>query len=224
MIKRLFAEFVGTFFIVFGPVALASSGKLPGGDGSLMAAAIVSGVAVLAMIYALGEISGAHFNPAVTLGFAVARRFPLRFVLPYWVAQFSGAIAAAAVSLYLFKSSAGAHMPMSPEDVLRNISVEIAATFMLMFVIMGVATDRRTNPSVPGIAIGLAVFVGVLWAGPLTGGSMNPARSLGPNLFHPDALPTTWLYLIAPPIGAVLAARAYEGLRLHPEHAKNLPS
>src|SRR5918997_1293190 len=98
MPRRYLAEFIGTFGIVFAPVALSATGKLSGGDGGLLAAALVSGLAVLAMIYALGHISAAHFNPAVTLGFAVAGRFPWRYVVPYWIAEFAGAGTAAALS------------------------------------------------------------------------------------------------------------------------------
>src|ERR1700753_3161295 len=107
MLRRYLAEFIGTFGIVFAPVALSGSGRLPGGDGGLLAAAWVSGLAVLAMIYALGHISAAHFNPAVTLGFAVARRFPWKYVLPYWIAEFLGGIVAAALAALLFGGGHG---------------------------------------------------------------------------------------------------------------------
>src|SRR4051794_8715786 len=100
--RRYAAEFLGTFVIVFMPVALSATGKLQGGEPGLLAAAVISGFAVLAMVYTLGPISAAHFNPAVTLGFAVARRFPWRFTLPYWVAQFAGGIAAAGLATVLF--------------------------------------------------------------------------------------------------------------------------
>src|SRR5579862_6553450 len=102
MMRRYLAELVGTFGIVFAPVALSATGTLSGGDSSLIGAAWVSGLAVLIMIYALGHISAAHFNPAVTLGFAVAGRFPWHYVLPYWIAQISGAILAAGLAAILF--------------------------------------------------------------------------------------------------------------------------
>src|SRR5947207_10942602 len=113
MMRRYIAEFVGTFGIVFAPVALSATGRFQGGDSSLLAAAWVSGLAVLAMIYALGHISAAHFNPAVTLGFAVARRFPWRYVVPYWIAQFLGGIVAAAVVALCFGGGHGVHIPAS---------------------------------------------------------------------------------------------------------------
>jgi MIP family channel proteins len=225
MLRRYAAEFIGTFFVVFAPVALAATGKLPGGEGGLLAAALVSGLVVLAMIYALGPISAAHFNPAVTLGFAVARRFPWRFVPAYWLSQFAGAILAALVSYVVFGHSSGAHVPSDPGALGRNLGTEITIGFLLMLVIISVATDRRVSASVPGIAIGLTVVVGVLIGGPVTGGSMNPARSLGPALFTGGAaLSNYWLYVVGPCVGAVLAALAFEAIRLEPEHAKGAPN
>src|SRR5207244_13326421 len=111
MLRRCLAEFVGTFGIVFAPVALSATGHFSGGDSGLMAAAWVSGLAVLAMIYALGHISAAHFNPAVSLGFAVAGRFPWRYVLPYWVSQIVGSVVAAGAVALLFGAGHGAHIP-----------------------------------------------------------------------------------------------------------------
>ena len=149
-----------------------------------MAAAWVSGLAVLAMIYALGHISAAHFNPAVTLGFAVAGRFPWRYVLPYWAAR----TAAAALRRRGWPRCCsapghGTHVP-APGPLSRAVGVEAVLTFFLMLVIISVATDKRVERArFPGLAIGLTVVFDVLIGGPVTGGSMNPARSLGPALF-----------------------------------------
>jgi len=218
MAKRYAAEVVGTFGIVLAPVVASANGA------DLGVAATVSGLAVLAMIYALGPISAAHFNPAVTLGFASAGRFPWRFVVPYWLSQFVGATLAAAAGALLFGPGHGAHMPASP-DILRNVGTEILITSSLMLVIIAVATDRRVSSTAPAIAIGLAVVMGVLLGGPVTGGSMNPARSFGPALFAGGpAISNLWLYLLAPPIGAVIAARFYEAIRLEPQHAKGAPN
>jgi len=175
MSRRCAAEFVGTFGIVFAPVALAATGRFSGGDGGLMAAAWVSGLAVLAMIYALGHISAAHFNPAVTLGFAVAGRFPWRCVPAYWAAEFGGATTAAGLSALFFGGGHGAHVP-APGPPACAVFMEAVLTFFLMLVIISVATDRRVNGAVPGLAIGLTVVFAVLVGGPVTGGSMNPAR------------------------------------------------
>lgn len=223
MRKRYAAEFVGTFVIVFAPVALSAAARL-GGDGSLLAAALVSGLAVLAMIYAFGPVSAAHFNPAVTLGFGIARRFPWRFAGWYWLSQFTGAIAAAGSAYLLFGAPSGAHVPANLGSIGRNIGVEAMITFILMLVIIAVATDRRVSSTAPPIAIGFTVVLGVLIGGPVTGGSMNPARSLGPALFTPGALPAYWLYVVGPCLGAALAALMYEAIRLEPEHAKGAPN
>jgi MIP family channel proteins len=224
MVHRYAAELVGTFGIVIAPVALAGSGHLHGGDGTLAAAAWVSGLAVLAMVYALGHISAAHFNPAVTLGFAVAGRFPWRFVLPYWLAQLAGGIMAAAFAALLFGPGFGAHVPGigSPG---RAVGTEAMLTFLLMLVIISVATDRRVNGAVPGLAIGLTVVFAVWIGGPATGGSMNPARSLGPALFAGGAaLSRYWIYVVGPGLGAAAAARLYEAIRGGEEHGQGAPN
>ena len=223
MRQRYIAEFIGTFGIVFAPVALSATGTLPSSDSGLMAAAWVSGLSVLAMIYALGHISAAHFNPAVTLGFAIARRFPWRYVLPYWVAEFLGGITAAAVVALLFGRGYGAHTPASGL-VAAAVGIEAVLTFFLMLVIISVATDKRVAGAVPGLAIGLTVVFDVLIGGPVSGGSMNPARSLGPALFAGGAaLANYWIYVIGPILGAVVAARLYEAVRGSEKHAQGAP-
>jgi MIP family channel proteins len=224
MHRRYTAEFVGTFGIVFAPVALSGSGAFPGADSGLMAAAWVSGLAVLAMIYALGHISAAHFNPAVTLGFAATRRFPWRFVAPYWIAQFLGGIAAAALASLFFGGGHGVHIPAAG-PILRAVGVEAVLTFFLMLVIIAVATDKRANGAVPGLAIGLTVVFDVLIGGSITGGSMNPARSLGPALFgNSAALSVYWVYIIGPGIGAITASILYEAIRGGEHHATGAPN
>jgi len=223
MRRRYLAEFVGTFGIVVCPVALSATGRFAGGDGGLIAAAWVSGIAVLAMIYALGPVSAAHFNPAVTLGFLVAGRFPRRYVLTYVLAQILGSVTAAAFVAFLFCPGFGAHVP-APGSALRAVCLEALLTFLLMLVIISVATDRRVSGTVPGLAIGLTVVLDVLIGGPVTGGSMNPARSFGPALFAGGAaLSHYWVYVVGPVVGAVIAARLFESLRLHPGEAKNAP-
>ena len=223
MLRRYLAEFFGTFGIVFAPVALSATGRFHGGETGLMASAWVSGLSVLAMIYALGPISAAHFNPAVTLGFAAARRFPWRFVLPYWASQIAGAICAAGLVALLFGAGHGTHVPAVSWP--RAVTLEATLTFLLMLVIIAVATDRRVGSTVPGLAIGLTVLFDVLIGGPVTGGSMNPARSFGPALFAGGAALThCWIYLFGPMLGAVIAARLYEILRGSEQHAQGAPN
>lgn len=222
MIKRCLAEFIGTFGIVFAPVALSGTGRLAGSDNGLMAASWVSGLAVTAMIYALGHISGAHFNPAVTLGFASVKRFPWKEVAPYCLSQLAGGIFAAWVCAQLLGAGRGVHLPAV--DIGRAICTEAVLTFLLMLVIMGVASDKRANGAVPGIAIGLIVVVDVLIGGPVTGGSMNPARSLGPALFSKsEALANWWIYLVGPILGAITAAVLYEAMRNGERFGKSVP-
>lgn len=222
MRHRFAAEFIGTFGVVFAPVALSASKHFAGGDGSLASAAWVSGLAVTAMIAALGPVSAAHFNPAVTLGFAIAGRFPWRHVPAYISAQVLGACLASLVALLCFGvGGAGAHIPAVGVSVFRIIGIEAVLTFFLMLVIIAVATDKRTNPAVPPLAIGLIVVVDVLIGGAVTGGSMNPARSLGPALFAGGvALASWWQYLIGPILGAGIAAYLYEGF-LRPVSARD---
>ena len=224
MLRRYTAEFVGTFGIVFAPVALSGADHFSGADSGLMAAAWVSGLAVLAMIYALGHISAAHFNPAVTLGFAVAGRFPWKYVLPYWIAELSGGIVAAALAALLFGGGHGVLIPASG-PLLRAVGIEAVLTFFLMLVIIAVATDKRANGAVPGLAIGLTVVFDVLIGGAITGGSMNPARSLGPALFGGAApLSVYWVYVLGPLIGAIVASLLYESIRGGEQHAQGAPN
>ncbi len=223
MHRRYAAEFIGTFAIVFAPIALSATGHLSGGDSSLLAAAWVSGLAVLAMIYALGHISAAHFNPAVTLGFAIAGRFPWRYVPAYWAAQFLGAVTAAGLTALLFGPGHGTHIPTVAAP--RAVALEAVLTFFLMLVIIAVATDKRVNGAVSGLAIGLTVVFDILLGGPVTGGSMNPARSFGPALFAGSAaLPYVWIYFLGPALGAAVASRTYEAIRGGEDHAQSAPN
>lgn len=220
MKRRYWAEFVGTFGIVFAPIAFAATSK---GAGDLASAAWVSGLAVLAFVYALGPICAAHFNPAVTLGFCVAGRFPWRFAPGYVAAQLGGATLAAGLVIVLFGPGFGTHVPtVSPA---RAVTLEAVLTFFLMTVIMAVATDKRVNNAIPGLAIGLTVVFDVLIGGAATGGSMNPARSFGPAIWAGGAAwASWWIYSVGPAVGAVLAARLYESLRLSREHAQGAPN
>jgi MIP family channel proteins len=221
--RRYIAEFVGTFGIVFAPVALSGATTLQGADSSLLGAALVSGLAVLAMISAFGPISAAHFNPAVTLGFTVAGRFPAKYAFPYWLSQFAGAIAAAGFAALLFGPGHGAHVPSV--TAARAVGTEVVLTFMLMIVIMAVATDRRVDGALPALAIGLTVVLDVLVGGAVTGGSMNPARSFGPAIFAGGtALNSYWIYIIGPSLGAVLASRLYELIRGGESDAQGAPN
>ncbi len=209
---RAAAEFIGTFALVFAGAGAIVISADRGGAISHEGVAASFGLAIMVMIYAVGHISGAHFNPGVTLGFAVARRFPQRDVAPYWTAQFAGAIAAALLLRALFGNIAGlgATLPAGPES--DSFVLEIVLTFFLMFVIISVATDSRAVGQAAAIAIGGTVGLEAMFAGPISGASMNAARSLGPALVSGE-LTSLWVYLLAPAIGAVLGALTYEFVR-----------
>jgi MIP family channel proteins len=223
MRRRYLAEAVGTFGIVFAPVALSATGAWTGGAAGLFPAALVSGLAVLAMIYALGPVSAAHFNPAVTLGFASIGRFPWRFVPAHIASQLIGAFVAAGFATLLFGSGHGVHIPSG--SFVQNVGTEFVLTFFLMLVIVAVATDRRVSSTAPALAIGLTVVFCVLIGGPVTGGSMNPARSLAPAVFAGGPpLASVALYLLVPPLGAVFASKLYEAIRSDHEYAVGAPN
>jgi MIP family channel proteins len=170
------------------------------------------GCVILAAVYTLGHVSGAHINPAVTVGFWLARRFPGRDVAPYVLAQLAGATLAALVLRATLGSfaSAGATTPAIPTPA--ALAVEIALSFFLMLVVMAVATDARVSGGVAGLAVGLMVMGDALMGGPLTGASMNPARSFGPALAT-GVWTAHWLYWVGPIIGMAIAVRAYDYLR-----------
>ncbi len=229
--QRYLAEGIGTFFVVFGACGAVISNGASGGAVTLIGIALVPGLMVLAMIYTLGPVSAAHFNPAVTIAFAVARRFPWRHVLPYIAAQTAGALLASGAHQVLFgrdvalQANFGAHIPASGVDVPQAIGFEIIYGFLLMFVIMAVATDTRVAAPVPGLAIGLTVATAILFGGPISGASMNPIRSFAPAVFAGgQALAVLPMYLLAPMVGAILAALAYEALRDGQTHAQSAPA
>ncbi|MBV9228957.1 MAG: aquaporin family protein [Chloroflexi bacterium] len=224
MMRRYAAEFCGTFALVFfGCGTRAMVGDTSNFAGILMVH-IAFGFTIAAMIYTFSHLSSAHFNPAITVGFAIARRFPWRFVVPYWVAQFAGAVLASTFHFLIFPDRAaaahyGATIPKIP--IVPSLAVEIILTFFLMLVSMSTATDKRFNRADGGLTVGFTIVISGLIANSLTGGSMNPARSLAPALFAAgDALASYWIYLVAPLCGAILGALIYEVMRGSEEYAK----
>ncbi len=213
-VSKFFAEAIGTFAIVFfGCGAVMVSERFPGSiaPGGVP---VVFGLVVAAMIYAVGHISGAHFNPAVTLGFAVARHFPRRQVLSYLGAHFLGAILAMGLCVALLPKGQGygATLPAAGVGQLQALGWEVVLTFFLMFVIIAVATDTRAVGTMAGAAIGVTVMLDAFVGGPVTGASMNPARSLAPALFS-GRFGDLWIYFVGPIVGAILAAKFYEWIR-----------
>ena len=211
MLRALTAEAIGTFALVFaGAGAIMVDAKT--GELGHVGVAITFGLVIMAMIYAVGHISGAHFNPAVTFAFALTRHFPWRRATGYWSAQCLGAIAAAAVLRGSLGNIAhvGATLPSGSQA--QSFLWELILTFFLMFVIMAVATDTRAVGEAAAIAVGGTVGLDAMFGGPISGASMNPARSTGPALVSGD-LHALWLYIVAPICGASLAALAYQFVR-----------
>jgi MIP family channel proteins len=212
--RNLLAEFIGTFALVFaGCGAIMVDAKT--GQLGHVGVAISFGLVIMAMIYAVGHISGAHFNPAVSLAFALTRHFPWPRVGAYWVAQLAGALAAAAVLRGSLGNIAhvGATLPSGSQG--QSFLWELVLTFFLMFVIMAVATDTRAVGEAAAIAIGGTVGLDAMFGGPISGASMNPARSAGPAIISGD-LHALWLYIAAPILGAAFAAAIYQLLRREP--------
>jgi MIP family channel proteins len=209
--RALVAESIGTFALVFagaGAIMVDAKTHALGHVG----VAIAFGLVIMAMIYAVGHVSGAHFNPAVSFAFALTRHFPWSRVGAYWLAQAVGAIVAAAVLRSSLGNIAhvGATLPAGSQA--QSFLWELVLTFFLMFVILGVATDTRAVGEAAAIAVGGTVGLDAMFGGPVSGASMNPARSLGPALISGD-LHALWLYVVAPIVGAALGALAYQFVR-----------
>ena len=201
---RLAAEALGTYFLVFAATGAVAVDAVTHGTLGNIGMSLACGLVVFAMIEALGDISGAHLNPAVSVGFALAGRFPWRQVPGYVVAQFVGAFAASFTVRALLPESPtlGEHSPhiIAP----RAFALECLLGLLLMMTILGVTAKAKERGLQAGLAIGAAVFLGVLVAGPISGGSMNPVRSIAPGVVsgRTDEL---WIYVLAPMLGAAIA-------------------
>jgi aquaporin NIP len=209
--RALVAELIGTFALVFagaGAIMVDEKTHALGHVG----VAIAFGLVIMVMIYAVGHVSGAHFNPAVSLAFALTRHFPWARLVGYWAAQVSGALIAAAILRGSLGNRAhvGATLPAGSQG--QAFLWEVVLTFFLMLVIMSVATDTRAVGEAAAIAIGGTVGLDAMFGGPVTGASMNPARSLGPALVSGD-LHALWVYIAAPVVGAAIGGVAYQYLR-----------
>ena len=204
--RAYLAEFIGTFALVFFGCGAIANGLPP------TAVALAFGLVVAVMVYAFGHISGAHFNPAVSIGFAVGRHLPWPRVASYAGAQIVGAIAGALLLRATLGSAADLGVTRPSGSDLQAFVWEVILTFFLMLVITAVATDIRAVGQAAALAIGGAVALGALVGGPISGASMNPARSLGPAIVSGDVT-GIWIYVLAPTFGAILAAVAYDFLR-----------
>ena len=211
LIRRTGAECIGVFFLVLAACGSVIVGGLTGADGH-MGMAFSPGLVVMVMVAATVHLSMAHLNPAVTLAFALTGHFPWRDVPFYISGQLIAAAMGAAVLRFLFGNVfvLGANQPAGP--IVQSLVMEVLVTAILMFVIAAVATDRHAKGLPAGLAIGGAVALNVLWAGPISGASMNPARSFGPVLIS-GVWTAHWIYWVGPIVGAALGAFAYEFVR-----------
>ncbi len=211
VLRTYLAEAVGTFALVFAGTGAIVINDLSGGVISHVGIALTFGLVVLAVIYAIGEVSGAHINPAVTLGFWASGRFPAKHVAPYIVSQSLGALLASVLLWALFPAheSLGATVPAGAAG--QSFVLEVVLTFLLMFVILCVAIGAKEQGMMAGTAIGATVGLEALFAGPISGASMNPARSLAPALVSLE-LSQQWIYVAAPVLGALLAVGMYWGV------------
>ncbi len=211
LIRRLLAEGIGTFGLVFAGTGAIMIDAQTGAVGHV-GVSLTFGLIIMVMIYAVGHISGAHFNPAVTLGFAVGRHFSWSLVPRYWVAQLLGGLTASLLLRFLFGDVAHLGTTLPRGTARQSFVLEAVLTFLLMFVITAVATDVRAVGQAAAIAIGGTIGLEALFAGPISGASMNPARSLAPALVS-GTWASQWLYVAGPMIGAVVGVLAYQVTR-----------
>ena len=202
--KNYISEFIGTFAMIFCGTGAMTINEITGGEVTHVGIGITWGLIVMAMIYAFGEISGAHFNPAVSIAFAYAKKFSWKEVPKYIFFQVAGAFAASLLLMWLFPKSELLGATIPTVDVWRAFVLELILTFFLMVVIINVSTGSKEVGMMAGIAIGSVVLLEALFAGPITNASMNPARSLAPNIVSGN-IKGLWLYILAPIIGAILA-------------------
>jgi MIP family channel proteins len=210
--SRAAAEALGTFFLVLIGPGTAMVDAFSHGAVGHVGVALAFAFVVIAMVYALGHLSGAHINPAVTIAFWSVRRFPASEVLPYLAAQCGGAALASAVLAAALGPVGALGATLPRVSTAAAFGIEWLLSFALMFVIMAVATDDRVADGFAALAVGLTVGFCALMGGPVTGASMNPARSFGPALVG-GLWRLHWLYWLAPITGMLAAARVYEFLR-----------
>jgi aquaporin NIP len=211
MLRKSVSEIIGTFALVFcgtGAVVIDTQTR---GAVTHVGIAITFGLVVMSVIYGLGEISGAHLNPAVSIAFTLAGRLPAKSLVPYITSQLVGALLASLTLRFLFPSDAllGATLPAG--SAMQSFVLEVILTFFLMLVIMGVSTGPKEQGLFAGIAIGSVVLLEAMFAGPICGASMNPARSLAPAVVS-GHLEYLWVYLVAPVAGAAIAIPTWKYL------------
>jgi aquaporin NIP len=207
--KKYIAEILGTFALVFCGTGAIIINQETSGIVTHPGIAFTFGLIVMVMIYALGPISGAHFNPAVTIAFAVAKRFPAKEIAPYVISQGAGAFLASATLMYLFPANEFLGTTLPAGSPMQSFVLELILTFFLMLVIIHVATGSKEQGMFAGLAIGSTVLLEAMFAGPICGASMNPIRSLAPAAVS-GHLEDLWIYLLAPTLGAAIAVLVWQ--------------
>ena len=217
--KKYVAEALGTFALVFCGTGAIVIDQQTNGAVTHVGIAITFGFIVMAMIYTLGNISGAHLNPAVTIAFTLAKRFQLKKVLPYITAQLTGAMLASLALKYLFPTNETLGVTLPSGTEIQSFILEFILTFFLMIVIINVASGSKEQGMFAGLAIGSTVLLEAMFAGPICGASMNPARSIAPALIsgHSEHL---WLYIVAPIAGAASAIPIWKFLNYNKQNSK----
>ncbi len=214
LVRAAAAEFIGTFLLVLVGTGVAVAATLNKGSYDGLAVALAFGLVLAALATGLGHVSGCHLNPAVTLSLASVKQFPLAYVPAYIAAQVLGAVVASLTiwAGYGARARSEAHLAIANPgpglSIIRTGLIEAIITFLLVLVVMAVATDDRVPPAAAGLAVGFALFAAVAVGGPLTGGAVNPARALGPMLVS-GQFPMWGVYLLAPVIGGIIAAVTY---------------
>ncbi len=224
MARAATAEMFGTFLLVFTGTAVAVSGALPraiaGQPADSLAVGLAFGLVLVALVAALGHVSGAHFNPAVTLALAATGKFPWRYAPAYLVSQLVGAVLASLAVWATYGSPArataalGATIPATSASTIQVLLIEALITFLLVLVIVSVATDDRVPAAAVGPAVGFALAAAVLIGGPVSGGAVNPARALGPMIVS-GTFTDWWAYIVGPVAGAIIAAVVYDRFLAH---------
>ncbi|XAR66611.1 hypothetical protein NMG60_11012895 [Bertholletia excelsa] len=205
-VQKVIAEILGTYFLIFAGCAAVVVNSDEDKVVTLPGISIVWGLVVMVMVYSVGHISGAHFNPSVTIAFATCKRFPWKQVPAYISAQVLGSTLASGTLRLIFNGKQDHFAGTLPSgSELQSFVIEFIITFYLMFVISGVATDNRAIGELAGLAVGATVLLNVLFAGPISGASMNPARSLGPAIVS-NHYKGIWIYIVAPISGAIAGA------------------
>ncbi|EOY03981.1 hypothetical protein QUC31_017479 [Theobroma cacao] len=220
-VQKLIAELIGTYFIIFAGCGSVAVNKIYG-SVTFPGVCVTWGLIVMVMIYSVGHISGAHFNPAVTITFAIFRRIPFKQVPVYVAGQLMGSILASATLALVLDVTPSAYFGTVPVGSnAQSFSVEIIISFLLMFVISGATTDNRAVGELGGIAVGMTIMLNVFVAGPISGASMNPARSIGPALVK-HVYKGLWLYIFGPIIGTIAGAFIYNLMRFTDKSLRDL--